>query len=374
MNADNQQVQVSARVLYEGKDPNLQGVASAVQEAFGAPPEPADDDRSGPIALPLGAAPPPGLDEASVVVSLDPESDSMAHEAGVATRVVLFPSFDTAWSGPLDADLVLVAHDGMIPDVVSHGAARKRVHTVGPVAPIGWGPAEDRLALLEARQLAGPVVVVRAAALLEGDLAPSLVQLSLVRGAGTWLFDVGSDASLAAELRRRVPGHGLRARMFADGPEAQAAYRAADVVLGRIAGPEVLRALAVGASVATVAPRSSQARLAHRLESEGLAQIADAAATLAVTLDASLSETRMAAGRAASLAAAAPEGATRVVRTVSEALAGRLGDAPPTGLPVGLEPLDAGEEPAVSPPVPEQDDLDKQVDDELAALRAKLGL
>lgn len=373
MNAENQ-TPLSARVLYEGKAPDLRGVAAAVQEAFGSPLEPADTESDGPIALPVGAEPPPGLDIADVVVSLDPESDSMAHEAGVATRVVLFPSFDTAWSGPLDADLVLVAHEGMVADVLAHGASRARVHTVGPVAPIGWTPEDDRAALVAARELTGPVVVVRAAALLEGDLAPSLVQLSLVRGAGTWLFDVGSDASLAADLRRRVPGYGLRACMFADGPDAIAAYRMADVVLGQIEGPEVLRALSVGASLAAVAPRRAQARLAHRLESEGLAQVADAAATLAVTLDAALSETRIAAGRAASAAVSAHEGATRVVQTVYEALAGRLGDAPPTGLPVGLERLDQDGAMPAPAPEPPQDDLDKQVDDELAALRAKLGL
>ena len=367
--------ELSALVLTESDDPDLAAVARAVQHALGALPEAGaqEADPGAPIALPLGAELPAQLRDARVVVALDPEADELAREADVATRVVLFPHWGLRWTGPLDADLVLVAHEGLVADAGALGASRGRVRVVGPVAPSEWAPHADRAAIRQELGIVGSCAVVRAEALDRHDLAPSLVQLSLVRGDCTWLFDVGTNPALARELRRRVPGYGLDALMFADGESALASYQAADVVLGRLEGPEVLRALAVGASVVAVAPRSSEARVAHMLETEGLAQIADAAATLAVTLDAALSPEAVARGRAAALATDPAGGAERVATRVRELLAGELSAAPPTGLPAGLERLDAGDEGLRDGPPP-SDDADKAVDDELAALRAKLGL
>lgn len=364
-----------AVVVAERDDDDLPAVAAALSHALGAAPDAPDEPgRGAPIALPLGAEAPPRLRDAELAVVLDPDADELARHAGVRRRVALFPRFDVDWD-PIDVDLVLVAHEALVDDAIARGASAARVSVCGPIAPEGWAPLADRATERAALGLAGDasIVVVRAAALDPDDLAPALVQLSLVRGGARWLFDVGADAALARALRQRVRGYGLDAHMFADGPDAPRLYGVADVVLGRLHGPEAVRALAVGASLVTVAPRRDQLRLAHVVERAGLAAIADASATLAVTLDAALRAPAIAAGRAAALALDVGASPARAATFVRQLVKGELGAAAPTGLPVGLERI--GEDaPSAPRPAPAKDDLDTSVDEELAALREKLGL
>ncbi len=369
---------LSAVVLFERQsDPDLRDIAAAITREL------ADGDDgeapSGAIALPV-AERGPRLETADVALVMDAASAERARAARVPRVAALFPRLALDWDGPLDVDLALVAHEALVEDLVARGVPAARVRTTGPVAPDGWAPAEDRAAL-RARlgpRADAPWVVVRAAA-LEDDPAAALVQLSLVRRSVVWLFDVGGDAELARALRRRVPGYGLDALMFADGPDAASAYQAADAVLGRIEGVEVLRAAAVGAALATLPPRSDQLRLAHVLESSGVADVADAPATLAVTLDRALEEDALARGRAAMAALEAGAGAARVAAVVLQLARGELASAGASGLPVGLERLGAADErraerPRSEPPPKRADDLDRKVDEELAALRQKLGL
>jgi hypothetical protein len=376
-----------AIVLFERAEPEVRDIAAALERALGADTGPDDPTpSSSPIALPAddgGPVRPPRLREAEIAVVLDPESAERAREAGVRRIVAVCPFLAVEWDEPLVADLVLVAHDAAVEDAVAQGARRERVRVCGPIAPEGWGPAEDRDALRAELGLRAdvPWVVVRASALDRDDLAPSLVQLSLVRVDAAWLFDVGADPDLARALRRHVPGYGLDATMFADGQDALRAYQAADLVFGRLEGPEAIRAISVGAALATVAPEREQVRFAHLVEESGIAAVADAAATVAVTLDAALTEGELRRGRASSRALDAKGGAERAAGFIGELARGDLGGAPvAAGLPRGLERLSEpdAERPARAPDDDEHprkdEDLDKKVDEELAALRAKLGL
>lgn len=379
-----------AVVLVEREEPDARRIAAALRRALergGEEPEVAEEPAAGgpAIALPAeeeedGAPAAPRLEGADVAVVLDAASAARARAAGVPQVVAMLPFLTVDWDGELDADLVLVPHEALIPDAVERGAPRARVRSVGPVAPEGWGPAEDRVALRDGLELAPetPAVVVRAAALDRDDLAPALVQLSLARRPTAWLFDVGLDADLARALRRHVPGYGLDARMFADGPEALRAYQAADVVLGRLEGPEAIRAFAVGAALATVAPARGQLRLAHVVETSGLATVADAAATLAVTVDAACDREALDAGRRRSAALDAAGGAERAATLVRDLVRGELGAAgPAAGLPRGLERLsepDEAKRREAAPEPPSRADEDRSVDEELAALRKRLGL
>lgn len=364
-------------------------VARALRRGLGAEAAPEDDDGgASPIALPLGddeAAPlPVRVEKADLAIVLDPPSLELARRAGVPEVVALWSRLDADWDGELDADLVLVCHDALVDDAVRLGVPRKRVVPVGPVAPDGWSPADDRAALREARELPKetPIVVVRAEALARDDLAPALVQLSLVSREVLWLFDVGRDPELARSLRRHVPGYGLDAIMFADGDEALPAYQLADLVLGSFDGPEAIRAFAVGAGLVSVPPRRDRLRLAHAVETAELAEVADAGPTLAVTLEAALAPTAMEAARQASERLDAVNGVARVVAEVRALMRGeRGGRGLPVGLPQGLERLSDAEEapsrerPASEPPEPGSGgDLDEAVDEELERLREKLGL
>lgn len=368
--------ELSAVVLFERRDdPDLRAIAAAITRELGEGEEP--EVPSGAIALPVtdGA---PRLETADVAIALDAASAERARRAGVPRVVVLAPRFALDGEGPIDADLVLVPHEALVEQAVARGVPAARVHGVGPVAPEGFAPADDRAAL---RARLGPPpelpwIVVRAAA-IEDDPAAALVQLSLVRREAVWLFDVASDVELAHHLRRRVPGYGIDAFMFADGPDARSAYQAADAVLGRLDGIEIVRAAAVGAALAVLPPRGDQLRLADALDGSGTAHVADAAATLAVTLDRLLEPDALAKARAASSALEARGGAERVARIVRQLVRGELPAPGASGLPVGLERIGTRDEKGArepEAPLPRKDELDREVDEELAALRRKLGL
>jgi hypothetical protein len=371
---------VRAVVLFERRDdPDLAGIAAALKRAIGA--DDTDDAPAGAIALPVPDEGGPRIDRADVVIVLDGASAHRAREAGATRIVALLPWLTLDWDDTFDVDLVLVAHEALIADVVARGANAARVHACGPIAPEGWAPGTDRAALRSSlapnARADAPWVVVRGAA-IEDDPAPALVQLSLAGSEVVWLFDVGGDPELARSLRRIVPGYGLDALMFADGPDALRAYQAADAVLARAHGPEAIRAIAVGAALVAMPPRDSDLRVAHVLETAGVIDFADAPATLAVTLDAALEQKALEAARAASLKLDAGAGATRAAELVEKLLRGEIGTAGRAGLPAGLErisePDRARGNRASELPPKKRDDVDKQVDDELAALRKKLGL
>lgn len=356
------------------RDPDLRAVAASLTRALATLDEP-EGEPAGAIALPAPEPTAGRLDAARVVIALDPRSAARARAAGAERVVHLAPRLTLDIDDALDVDLVLVAHEALA-DV-----ARRRgldVRVTGPVAPDEWTPAPDRAALKASLgpDPALPWVVVRAAA-LQDDPAATLVQLALVRERCVWLFDVGADPELARTLRRLVPGYALDALMFADGPDALSAYRAADAVLGELHGPEMIRALSVGAAPIAFPPRGRDALLAHALETAGVVEVADAAATLAVTLDGALEPNALDRARKAGERLGAQEGACRAVELVQKLARGALEPAEVSGLPRGLERLSHAERERPAAPVepPKRaNDLERTVDEELAALRKRLGL
>lgn len=374
-----------ATVLYEGDDPDTHRIAVALRAALVPDDTSEPEESSSAIAMPLGDAEAHvSLEEAEVAITLDGASLERARAAGVRRTVAVLPFLSAEFGGTdLDADLVLVSHEAVVAEAVRGGAAKARIRVAGMVAPDGWAPVDDRSAQRARFEQGGlrtdvPWVVVRAQALEREDLAPALVQLSLVRRDVTWLFDVGVDADFARILRRRAGGYGLHAFMFAEGDDARVLYQAADLVVGRLDGPEAIRAFTVGAALVTGPPRGGQLRLAHAVEEAGLASIADAAATLSVTLDAALTDAALERARALSAELDPRGGAARVVEAVRALVRGEERPSLPAGLPRGLERIDEGdalpssEEASRSPSG--ADDLDRKVDEELAALREKLGL
>ncbi len=369
---------LSAVILFDPPDdPDLRAIAAALRAELGA--EPDDDEPASAIALPVADDVAPRLDGARLAVALDARSVARAREAGVARVALFVPRFALDDDGARDADLVLVTNEALVDEARQRGIPVARVRDVGPVAPDGWSPVEDRAALRASLgpRADAPWIVVRADA-LEDDPAAALVQLSLVGADAVFLFDVGHDPALARALRRRVPAYGLDALMFADA-EALRCYRAADAVLGRIDGPEAIRAIAVGAAFAGMPAKTDQLRVAHALETAGLVDVADALATLAVTLDRVLSVEALEAARSTAARHDAGHGAHRVADAIRQLARGEIATTSPSGLPTGLERLSEPDqsgprEEEPQPPPKKADQMDQRVDAELAALRRKLGL
>jgi hypothetical protein len=360
--------EVSSIVLSDAKDdPDATAIAASLERAL------AEDDEAPKESKTRR------IDEVDVVIALDEASADRAREAGARCIVALATRFDFDWEDASELDLVLVMHASAIESAIEAGAPAGRVACSGPIAREGWTPAADRAALrLELGLRAGsPCVVVRGAAVAD-DPAAVLVQLALAKSEPTWLFDVGSDPDLSRTLRRRAPAYEIDAFLFSDA-DALRAYQAADAVLGAIGGPEIMRALSVGAAPIALPPRSDAARIAHELETEGVLDAADSIATLAVTIDGALAALERTREKGARLDAAS--GARRAAELVRKLVRGELsGITSRAGLPVGLERISSLDEraPAAdappSAPEKQRDDVDARVDDELAALRKKLGL
>ncbi len=327
------------------------------------------------------------LQMADAVVALDPSSLEHARSLGVEVVVAVLPGLDIAWAeGIANADCIAVGHALLAEEVIRRGAPRGRVVVTGIVPPEGHAPPSDRDALR--RRYAIPegarIVLAPIAALDDEAIAPLLVQLSLVAGKVTVLFDVGDDPEIAEMLRRSVPGHGIDARMFADGPDAAELWQLADVVLVRARGPEAVRALSVGAPLLVLGRSRMEDPATQVVVTSGVGQVVDALATLAVALDASLEPAKLAERRAAIQKLDLDGAARRVAECVQDAWRRRREALGPSlkGLPVGLErirdePTADGVRdshvPTVPPgPGPRDDDMEKRIDAELEALKKRL--
>lgn len=327
------------------------------------------------------------LQMADAVVALDPGSLEHARSVGVEVVVAVLPGLDIAWAeGIANSDAIAVAHPLLAEEVIRRGAPRGRVVVTGIVPPAGYAAPTDRAELRERFEIpdGSRVVLVPIAALDDEDFAPLLVQLSLVDGLVTVLFDVGDEPDVAEMLRRSVPGHGLDARMFADGPDAAELWQLADVVLARARGPEAVRALAVGAPVLVLARGRAEEIATQVLVTTGAGVVVEALATLAVVVDAALEPATLAKRRAAVGALDLERAPERLARCVQEAWRRRRDALGPSlkGLPAGLERI--ADEPGATggrgsrvptvPPGPaaREDDMEKRIDAELEALKKRL--
>lgn len=342
-------------VLGHRPEPSFVAVAEQLASAFGdlASTESSIQNVPAPQSYVPGlmTMPPPAnlnepdaLHEADAVVALDARAMDRARSAGVPFRVALLPSFDLGWAGDLaDADLVLVAHAGLVDEVVRRGATADAVEVVGPIGPPGFVPAVDVSALR--RELGLPsgksIVLVPSDSLVEHDLTQIVVQLTLVSSPAVFLFDVGQDLETAEMLRRLVPGYGLDAFMFADCAGAEKFWQAADVVFARARGPEAIRGLAVGAPLLLMSPGRSDAHAVSALRQSGAASVIEAASMVAPVLDQALGPAALSLAKSAARlldAASAPERtAVRVHKAWKRARGGS--SLIPRGLPIGLERL-----------------------------------
>jgi len=319
------------------------------------------------------------LHAADAAVCLDPGSLSRAEDAGVALCAVVFPGFDLGWGGDLaEADAVIVAHERLVSDAVRRGAPRGRVDVAGPVAPLGYAPAEDRNALREELGLPTdrPLVLVPSAALEEHGPQAVMVQLALADDRTAFMFDVGLDAEAADTVRRLSPVHGLTAWLFAEEPGSERHWQAADAVVARARGYEVARSLAVGAPLVLLPPGRSDRLTAETLEAIGVGSDAEVLATLSVAIDRMVEPDALEDARGAVGALDIPYAAGRVADGVRTAWNARraAGEERPRGLPHGLEalPTDESEKAPSGRPPSGLDALEDRIERELAELKRKL--
>lgn len=328
-------------VLCERPEPSYLAAAEAIAEAFTT--EQDKDTRVEHVIttesrVPSATSDP--LQEADAVVAFDARSLDRAREAGVPFRVALFPFFDLGWAGDLsEADLILVAHDAWVDEVIRKGAPADRVKVTGPIVPRGLTTDLDRARAKAGFRLAAdrPVVLVPIGALVEHDLQLALIQLSLVQRA-TFLFDVGKDLEAAETLRRH--GSELHAFMFSDDDSYHRYWEAADVVMCRAREWETVLGVGVGASLILLSPGRSDAFAAEALRNAGVARVSETTSTIATTLQSALEPAALQTAQAAAKKLDAGRSALRAVKLVRETWRARRGGSiVPRGLPVGLEPL-----------------------------------
>lgn len=364
-------------VHHAGDEPSVRRLAARLEAAFGAPGECAPGERAPEETREAASA--------DVILCLDPVSLSrrgLVDDAPLC--VACIPTFDAApWSPELArADLVLVPHQAMVGDMLLAGFPRARVVVVGPLPFLSpdEATAPDRRA--RRAELGLPqdqkVVVVDARALADRDLPKRLVQLSLVRQRTSWLFDVGEDAELARTLRSRVSGYGIDAWMFAGGGEADRYWAAADAAVADLGSMAAIRALVSAIGLVALPPAEGLARLAPQLEAASLVAVADAEATLAVTIDGGLTEDALLQQARAMSALEPSESISRVQQAVVALHEQRASGHVPSGLPKGLERLGEADERLAASEAdrgkPSRSDLDARVERELDALRQKHGL
>ena len=344
-----------------------------------------------PIAIPVGgdvatrgAA---DLDGADVLVALDAVALENARSANVGLRIALWTGLGDAWLGTVEgADAVLVPHASSIDLAVARGARRTDVEVVGPVAPEGFAPAADRASVLAeltrgARALAPEtrVLVVPFTALPGADLSATLTQLALVKGPLLVVFDVEDDVDAAKSIRAVAPRFGLTAALVSDREYARAIYGVADRVLVRLEGSESAAALASGAPLLVIRPKTSEAEAARALSDAGLLALAQNVPMLAVTLDAALGTEELARARAAIDALELGKTGARIEAAIEAARTRHRPRA--TGLPRGVEllpsdPVDAAMpviEPLVRAAEQKKNELDRAIDAELAELKKRIG-
>jgi len=328
-------------------DPGTRAIAIAAGDVFEV-----SAARGAPIAVPLttDATSRPlsvtaELDGADVLVALDAVALENARSANVGLRVALWPGLGDAWLGSVEgADLVLVAHESQVELALGRGASRRDVGVVGPLAPDGAAPTADRAGRLAALFAGGPkidadtrVLVLPFSSMPGADLSTTLTQLSLVTGAPLCVFDVEDDVEAAKSIRAIAPRFGLTAAMVSERDIAAAVYGVADAILVRLEGPETFAALASGASLVVVKPKTRETAAAHALEAAKLASVAQNVSMLAVAVDAALKPDTRAAARAAVEALDVRGTPQRIRSAIERARVSHRSRA--TGLPRGIELL-----------------------------------
>ncbi len=165
-----------------------------------------------------------------------------------------------AWA--VGADRFATADDEAAVILAEHGIDGARVMVTGPVlshaihAVAGKTRAAARAELSLPADL--PVVLVDTRGVSLEELAQVTLQLSLFDRKLYVLFDAGGSSDAAAQLRKQVPGLGLKGKLFGDTQTAPMLWRAADAVVGRATPRAVHLALALATPLVALAPKGAR--------------------------------------------------------------------------------------------------------------------
>lgn len=213
-----------------------------------------------------------------------------------------------AWSQS-EADRYFVVDETAAVHLEDHSVPGHRIVPVGVFGEYAFAHAgaESRTTLKKKFGLSGSVVLALVEGLgveASGQLA---LQLSLVSGDVTFLFDAGDDTEVAATLRAQVPMLDMKAKLFGRIDDAPLLWRSASIVVAQPTESAIARALAVGAKVICHQPvGSAETRLANALEQRGQGAIAVNALMVGSALEgllAASSKKMRAAGDGAALVA-----------------------------------------------------------------------
>jgi len=284
-----------------------------------------------------------------VAVALDPGALAalvLARDRRVSATPVVAVIADLApgkrWA--LNADRYAVIDDEAAVLLADHGVDGARVLVVGPIVPRSLHEAahQPRAEIRREYKLpeAGHVALVDTRGLSLEGLAQLTLQLSLLAKPAHLLFDAAGSAEAAAQLRRQVPGLGIKGKLFGETPNAPRLWRAADVVLARPTPRALHGARSLGALFVALEPDGErQASDARALVERGLGVVAEKLIFAAGALD-SLLGRRPPAAAAADGAAEIADLIAEVAAHKDEVLAETFAD---TAAAEPDEPADAGE-------------------------------
>lgn len=231
------------------------------------------------------------FDPGATEVLVSARDRALAAGAHAVPVVAVVPDLAPRAAFACEADRYAVVDDEAAVALADLGVDGARIDVVGAIVPRAFFNAgqEERGAARAAFALPAdaPVILVEAAGMGGDTLSQIAVQLALSRKEAFVLFDVGADADVAAQLRRQVPGLGLRAKMFgAQTADAPRLWRTADLVLARPHAGAVHAALAVGAAIAVFDPQGErEVGEAQALVDRGAGVLASRALLLAAVLE-----------------------------------------------------------------------------------------
>jgi len=308
------------------------------------------------------------------VLALDAES--LAHARTVGAPRLAYVS-DAWWEDAertLGASLVFRAYgpaqsDGGSPTSELSGVREVRC---GPIAPSGIGPLPDKEAAKRERSFEEgvPIVLVTESAFAPEGAQAIILQLALVKPPVQLLLHVGRDVQLAERLRQLISAHGMEASLMSETAETAQLWGLADLTVSGADPNHNTRSLAVHVPVLTFADRAS--------EVAGGAMVSLPNSTmLAVELDAALEPDALAARSARARELDPAGGAERLARAMLGWCAERAEERLPAGLPEGFERIggaDKSPEEAADDGGSQASALEDRVDEDLAALKARLKL
>ncbi len=217
-----------------------------------------------------------------------------------------------AWSQS-EADRYFVVDDEAAVHLEDHGVVGNRILPVGCMGEYSFAEAGtfERRTLRKRFGLSNRVVLVEVEGLGAEQSGQLALQLSLVSGEITYLFDAGDDTDAAAALRVQVPILDMKAKLFGRTADAPLLWRSADVVITQASEASVGRAMAVGARIVCLSPeRGPETHRANALEERGRGAIATNALMVGSALE------RMLASSSGEVSGAGLDGAAVVADAV----------------------------------------------------------